>query len=64
MLRIIPCRDFFAAILGGIEEFNCHTFVEFILTTAHETKFKEDAIEYLDNLAQEVLGLTHGCETN
>lgn len=51
-------RDFFATLLGAMEEIDCHEFVESILTTAHETKFKEEVIEYLDTLAQDILGLT------
>ena len=60
MLYIISYRDFFATLLGAMEEIDCHEFVEFILTTAHETKFKEEVIEYLDTLAQKILGLTRG----
>ena len=60
MLYIISYRDFFATVLGAMEEVDCHDFVEFILTAAHETKFKEEVIEYLDTLAQDILGLTRG----
>lgn len=60
MLYIISYQDFFATLLGAMEEIDCHEFVEFILTTAHETKFKEEVIEYLDTLAQKILGLTRG----
>ena len=60
MLYIVSYRDFFATLLGAIGEIDCHEFVEFILTTAHETKFKEEVIEYLDTLAKEILGLTRG----
>ena len=59
MLYIISYQDFFATLLGAMEEIDCHEFVEFILT-AHETKFKEEVIEYLDTLAQKILGLTRG----
>ena len=58
MLYIISYRDFFATVLGAMEEVDCHDFVEFIHTAAHETKFKEEVIEYLDTLAQKILGLT------
>ena len=60
MLYIISYRDFFATVLGAMEEVDCHDFVKFVLTTAHETKFKEEVIEYLDTLAQDVLDLTRG----
>lgn len=32
--------------------------MEFILTTGRETKFKEEVISYLDELAQKELGLS------
>ena len=37
---------------------DCQEFMRFILSIAHETKFKEEVIEYLDSLAQEILGLS------
>lgn len=57
MLCIISYRDFFATLLGSMQEINCHEFIDFILSIAHETKFKEEVIEYLDSLAQRILGL-------
>ncbi len=57
-LSIISHNDFFATVLSLIPQIDCHEFMQFILTTARETKFKEEVITYLDLLAQEELGLT------
>jgi len=58
MLHIISYKDFFATLLGSMKNVDCYEFMEFILTVAHETKFKEEVIDYMDTLAQEILGLT------
>ena len=44
--------------VNDIPTIDCAEFVRYILQTAHDTKFKEEVISYIDNLAQEVLNLT------
>lgn len=58
MLRIIAYQLFFASNVGSLETIDCEEFVRFILQTARDTKFKEETITYLDELAKEVFGLT------
>jgi banII len=58
MLRVIPCRLFFALNVGSIEIIDCEEYMRFILQTACDTKFKEDVIIYLDGLAKEIFDLT------
>lgn len=58
LLHIISYKDFFASMLGALSDIDSEEFMRFILTAAHETKFKEEVIEYLDELAQNILGLT------
>lgn len=59
LLRIISYRNLLSSIIGSIENIDTHEFMRFILETAHETKFKEDVITYLDLLAQDEFGLEH-----
>lgn len=59
MLVIIPYNAFLANVIPLIENIDCHEYMRFILQTAHETKFKKEVIEYLDSVAQHVLGLKH-----
>lgn len=58
MLYIVHYKDFFATILGSLSTVDCQNFIEFILSVAHDTKFKEEVIEYMDTLAQSILGLS------
>lgn len=58
MLQIISYKEFFATTVSLIPTIDCAEFVRYILQTAHDTKFKEEVISYIDNLAQEVLNLT------
>ena len=58
MLRIIAYQLFFASNVGSLEMVDCEEFIRFILQTARDTKFKEEVITYLDNLAKEIFGLT------
>jgi len=58
MLHLISYKDFFATLLGSMKCVDCYNFMQFILAIAHETKFKEEVIDYMDTLAQEILGLT------
>lgn len=57
MLVIIPYNTFITTIVPILQNIDSHEFIRFILETAHETKFKEEVIDYLDKLAQELLGL-------
>ena len=57
-LRIIAYQLFFASNVGSLETVDCEEFIRFILQTARDTKFKEEVITYLDNLAKEIFGLT------
>ena len=58
MLRILAYNLFLDSYVGALEQSDCDEFIRFILETARETKFKEEVITYLDNLAKEVFGLT------
>jgi len=58
MLRIISYRAFLSVMIPSLETIDCEEFVRFVLQTARETKFKEETIDYLDKLAQRILGLT------
>lgn len=57
-LSIVSYRQFFEVIVGIIPEIDCQSFMTFILTAARETKFKEEVVSYLDELAQKELGLS------
>lgn len=57
MLTIIPCDLFITNIMSVIPNIDCHEFMRFILFSAHETKFKEETISYMDKLGQDILGL-------
>lgn len=57
LLRVISYKNLLSSIVGAIENIDTHEFMHFILETAHETKFKEEVITYLDTLAQEEFGL-------
>lgn len=58
MLRIIAYQLFFASNVGSLEIIDCQEYVRFILQTARDTKFKEEVITYLDELAQKIFGLS------
>ena len=57
LLHILSYRDFFSALISSMPSPDCGEFLHFILSTARETKFKEEVVEYLDALAQQLLGL-------
>lgn len=57
LLKIVSYKEFFAIMIGSIETVDVHEFMSFIISTARETKFKEEAIDYLDELAREIFGL-------
>ena len=57
MIRILSYQFFLSAMISSLEIIDCKEFMRFILQTAHETKFKEEAITYLDELAQQIFGL-------
>lgn len=59
LLKVVPCMDLFSVMIGSIENVDIHEFMRFIITIARETKFKEEAVEYLDRLAQEIFDLEH-----
>lgn len=58
MLRVLSYQFFVSSMLPSLEVIDCEEFVRFILDTARETKFKEEVIHYLDELAQKIFGLT------
>ena len=58
LLRIISYKDFFSTAITSMEFVDCEEFIRYILNIAHETKFKEEVIVYLDELAQSFLGLS------
>lgn len=57
-LTIVLYTQFFEILISLIPNIDCQNFMEFILQTARDTKFKEETIRYLDLLAQSNLGLT------
>lgn len=57
MLRVLSYQFWVSSILPSLEVIDCKEFVRYILETARETKFKEEVINYLDELAQEIFGL-------
>jgi len=58
MLRILSYNIFLSVTVPSLENIDCEEFVRFILKTARETKFKEEVITYLDELAQRIFGLS------
>ena len=62
LLRVISYKNLLSSIVGSIDRVDIHEFMRFILETAHETKFKEEVIAYLDALAQKEFGLEHGTD--
>lgn len=58
MLRVLSYQYFLSATVSSLETINCEEFVRFVLNAARETKFKEEVIDYLDRLAQEIFGLS------
>ena len=57
-LRILSYRVLLSSLLGSVEEVDTEEFLKFVLETAHNTKFKHEVIEYIDELAQSELNLT------
>lgn len=58
-LRVMAYDEFFANLLNCIGTTNSKEFMQFILQVAHDTKFKEETIEYLENLGSKIFGLKH-----
>ena len=46
-------------MVGSIDKIDTEEFMHFIIETARNTKFKEEAIDYLMKLAEDFLGLYH-----
>lgn len=59
LLRVISYRNLLSSMVGSINKIDTEEFMQFIIKTARNTKFKEEAIEYLIKLAEDVLGLEH-----
>ena len=59
LLRVLSYEFFLSTAITSIETIDCEDFVRFVLNTARETKFKEEVITYLDELAQKIFGLRH-----
>lgn len=57
-LSIVNYRSFFDLQVSTLPQINCHEFIRFILWSAHENKFKDSSIQYLDNLARSILNLS------
>ena len=57
-LKILSYDSFLSSSIGSLEKCDCIEFIRFILKEARETKFKEEVISYLDNLAKEIFKLT------
>lgn len=58
-LRIIKYSSFLDVMLPSIIKIDSKEFMKYILQTAHETKFKKETINYLDNLGKSELGLNY-----
>ncbi len=56
LLKIVPARMFFYLMLT-MRTVDTKEFIRFILQVAHDTKFKEEVIDYLYKLAEEEFGL-------
>lgn len=56
-LKVISYKDFFPLVISLIPDVDCKEFMSFVLSEAHEKKFKAKTISYLYELAQEMLGL-------
>ena len=56
-LSIVSYEEFFSTLVNIIPRIDCQSFIHFIINSAMNTKFKQPVIEYLDTLAQEILGL-------
>ena len=59
LLRVLSYQFFMSSTIVSLESVDCEEFIRFILGTARDTKFKEEVIVYLDELAQRIFGLTH-----
>lgn len=57
MLTIIPCEFFITNMISVIPNIDCNEFMRFIFFSAHENKFKEKTIVYMDKLGRDVLEL-------
>lgn len=57
MLSIIPISVFLQTIIPMIPNIDAQKFVKYMLVTAHETKFKEETISYVDHIAAQTLKL-------
>ena len=59
LLRVISYRNLLSTMVGSIDKIDTEEFMHFIIETARNTKFKEEAIDYLMKLAEDFLGLYH-----
>ncbi len=59
MLSIVPYDAFFSTTISMIQEIDCYEFIKFIMQSARDKKFKEETINYIDSLSQEILLLNH-----
>lgn len=57
LLRILSYESFLSSILGSTDCIDAEEFMKFILEKAHDTKFKNEVIKYIDDLAQTDLKL-------
>ena len=58
MLSIISVFDFLRLMIPLISNIDAQNIVKYMLNTAHETKFKEETISYVNHVAEQILGLT------
>lgn len=52
LLKIISWESFFSTIICNLPTMDCYEFIRYMLDTAHDTKFKEEVIKHIDELAQ------------
>ena len=57
LLMVTPCAAFFRTMLFCADAVDFAAFLRFVLQTARETKFKQEIIPYLSELAEEMFGL-------
>ena len=64
LLRVISYRNLLSSMVGSLDKTDTDEFMKFIIETAKNTKFKEDALDYLIKLAEDILGLEHPQSNN
>lgn len=64
MLRILSYEVLLSSLIGSAEHIDTEDFMRFILKKAHDTKFKGEVIDYIDQLAKEEFDLKRNNDDN